>query len=317
MYLQEAAFAEEGFTVSGIVALPNDRPAARAVVMISSRFGFRREVLADNLGHYTIANLQGGTYQLTASNRADPDQYSDPVEVDLSRSDSKLINVNIFLRNRSLTGPLKGKQGRVLSLAEGTQHIPRFAKKEFDEAAKLRERKRYEPSLKRYGRAIELFPEYFQAFTERGSLLMTLGRLPEAAKDYRRALEINPRWGPALRGAGLCRFQQNRFAEAIQDLQKAADLEPGNGTNYYFMGLAWLGLDRPEQARADLEKALSLDSKAYVRAHVHLASVLIKEKRPEAAAQQLEIYLKAQPHPFDEEKLRALLKKLRDAAQAP
>ena len=81
------------------------------------------------------------------------------------------------------------------------------------------------------------------------------------------------------------------------------------------MGIAGVALDRRELARASLQKALSLDPTGSVRAHVHLASLLIKESRPQEAAQELEIYLEAVPNPFDGDKLRALLTQLRAQAK--
>lgn len=77
------------------------------------------------------------------------------------------------------------------------------------------------------------------------------------------------------------------------------------------MGIADVALDRDEQACAALQKALSIDPAGSVRAHVHLASLLIKENRPQEAAREIEVYLKAVPNPFDAEKLRALLFRLR------
>jgi predicted Zn-dependent protease len=78
-------------------------------------------------------------------------------------------------------------------------------------------------------------------------------------------------------------------------------------------GIAGVALDRREQARAALQKALSIDPTASVRAHVHLASLLIKERRPQEAAREIEAYLEAVPNPFDAEKLHALLAQLRAA----
>jgi tetratricopeptide (TPR) repeat protein len=125
--------------------------------------------------------------------------------------------------------------------------------------------------------------------------------------------QLKPPMNPALRGSGLCQFQQGNYSEAFEDLECAFDAEPENSTDYYFLGIAGVALVRREQAHAALEKALSIDPVASVRAHVHLASLLIRENRPQEAAQEIETYLKAVPNPFDGEKLRALLSKLRAA----
>jgi cytochrome c-type biogenesis protein CcmH/NrfG len=105
-------------------------------------------------------------------------------------------------------------------------------------------------------------------------------------------------------------------AIVIQDLERATDAEPGNATNCYYIGVDSVALDRREQARAALQEALSIDPVASVRAHVHHASLLIKENHPPEAAKEIEAYLQAVPDPFDAEKLRALLSQLRAAAKS-
>ncbi len=301
------------YVIYGRVSQPDGSPAARAVVKITNRMGFDREVNADDAGRYEISELPRGRYYLTAVNLSAPDQVSDPVMVELSLSSPYTVSALIYLRNKDAKSATEGKRPAVISLEEEKQDVPKAARKAFEQAMKLRGEEKYDDSLKKFSRSIELFPSYFQALSERGLLLLTMGRVGEAMKDFQHALELNARYGPALRGSGLGKFQQNRFADAVQDLELAADAEPGNATIYYFMGIADVALDRREEARAALLKALSIDPTTSVRAHVHLATLLIRERRPQEAAQELETYLNAVPNPPDAEKLRAILAELRTA----
>jgi len=301
------------YTISGRVMQPDNSAAIRAVVNITDQAGFNREVYADEAGRFEIKDLPRGRYHLTAMNPSAPDQSADPVVVELNFSSTYQVSAHIYLRNRDTKPATEQKKPGVVTLGEEREEAPKPARKAFERAMKLRGEQQYDLSLKSFNRSVELFPSYFQALAERGHLLMTMEKLPEALKDFQRALELNARYGVALRGLGLCKFQQGKYAEAIQDLEHAADAEPGNATNYYFMGIAGVALDRREQARAALQKALSIDPIASVRAHVHLASLLIKERRPQEAAREIEAYLEAVPNPFDAEKLHALLSQLRAA----
>jgi tetratricopeptide (TPR) repeat protein len=303
------------YTVGGRVAQPDDSPAMHAVVKISGESGIDRTVYADDLGRFEIRDLPTGRYYLSATNPAAADQHSEPVLVDLNHADSHFITINIFLRARATAVSREKRKPGVVTLAEEKQSAPKPARKAFEEALKLRNKKRYDQSLTQFGRSIELYPSYFQALAERGLLLMTMGNLPDARKDFERALQLNSRYGPALRGSGLCSFQQGKYAESADFLERAVDAEPGNATDYYFLGISDVALDRREQARAALEKALSLDPVASVRAHVHLASLLIKENRLQDAAHEIEVYLEAVPNPFDGDKLRTLLARLQAAAK--
>ncbi len=316
-YPLDAQDTRVSFIVAGRVTQPDGSAAARSVVRITGQSGLDRQVFTDDMGRFEIANLPRGRYHLSAVNPAATDQFTDPVELDLSRALSNRVSVNIFLRNNVIaTSPKEEKPG-VISVAEATQDVPKPARKAFERALKLRGAKQYEQSLESFNRSIELFPPFFQAFAERGHLLIAMGRAPDAAADFARALELNSRYGPALRGSGICKFQQGKYAEAVQDLARAADAEPGNATVYLFMGTSYVALDRREPARAALEKALSLDPSAAVRAHVHLANLYLKENRLQEAAGELQAYLKIVPDAPDAEKLRAIEAQLRARLQKP
>jgi tetratricopeptide (TPR) repeat protein len=299
------------YTIYGRVTQPDSSPAAHAVVKITNRMGFDREVNADDAGRYEISELSRGRYYLTAVNASAPDQVVDPVMVELSLATPYTVSANIYLRNKDTKAAPQKKQPAVVSVAEEKQDAPKPARKAFEQAMKLRNEQNYDESLKKFTRSIELFPSYFQALAERGHLLLTMGKVPEAMKDFQRALELNAHFGPALRGSGLGKFQQNKYAEAVQDLERAADVEPGNATDYYFMGIAEVVLDRREPARASLQKALSIDPASSVRAHVHLATLFIRENHPQEAIQELELYLKTVPNPPDKENLNVILSRLR------
>ncbi len=302
------------YTINGRVAQPDDQPAGRAVVKLTGETGFSQQVSADDTGRYELREVPVGRYFLTAVNPSAPNQYADRVEVDLNHADSHWVTINIFLRIRAASSD-EGRTPGVVSLAEEIQAVPKPARKAFEQALKLRGKKRYDQSLMKFDHSIELFPSYFQALAERGHLFIAMGRLPEAMKDFEQALRLNPHYGPAWRGVGLCEFQQNKYAQAVQDLERASNAEPSNATDFYFMGIACVALDRREQAVAALNKALSLDPAGSVRAHVHLASILIKENRLPEAAKEIETYLDAVPNPFDADRLRALLIRLRAASK--
>ncbi len=307
--------AQSPFTIYGIVRLPDGSPASRATVTIAGPTGLSRQAFTDDTGRYEIPNLPRGRYSLTATNPSDPDQFSELAQVDLSMTTGTRVIAHLYLHHKEKLEVPKEKQSGIISLAEAAQHVPKPAQKAFQQALNLRREQKLDESLKSFGKAIQAFPAYFQAIAERGHLLIAMNRPDDASGDFAKALELNERYGPALRGAGMCRFQQGKHIEAIQFLTRAADAEPGNAMNFLFMGVANLALDQREQARAALLKALSIDPVGANRAHVHLASLSMKENHPREAIREIETYLEAAPNPPDAEKLRAVLAQLR--AQAP
>jgi tetratricopeptide (TPR) repeat protein len=189
--------------------------------------------------------------------------------------------------------------------------VPKAAQKEFEKAVKLGENQQLDKALHSFNRSIELFPEYFQAITQRGHLRVTMRMFEEAEKDFARALELDSRYEPALRGAGICKLREGKYTDAIKDLEQAVSNEPRDAAAHLFLGFAYASIDRREDARAVLQKALNLDAAGSARAHVYLANLALKENRTNEAAAELETYLAAVPNAPDAEKLRALLYQLK------
>lgn len=303
------------FTIYGIVRLPNGEPASRVTVNVRSQSGLDRQAFSDDMGRYEIRDLPRGRYFLTVTNPQAPDQLTDPAEADTGRSLSGRVLVHLFLRAK--VDSTRETSGSVISVREAIQQIPKPAQKAYEQAIKYRSDRKLDQALDSLSRAIDLYPAYFQAFSERGHLRIGLGQIGDAAGDFEHALQINDRYEPALRGSGLCKFQQGNFAEAVRELEKALAVDPGVAATYLFLGVAQLAQDHRQPARLALQKALSLDPKGSTRARVHLANLLIKENRFLEAADELRAYLNAAPGAPDGEKLRALESQLRASVQKP
>ncbi len=303
------------YTIFGHVTLPDGSAASRVTINISSQGGFNRQVISSDAGLYEIDDVPRGRYTLNATNPAAPDQYSDQAEVDLTRFSMARVSADLHLRVGTKVEPARDKSSSGITVAEASQRVPKAAQKEYEKAVKLGQNQQLQRALQSFNRSIELFPEYFQAITQRGHLLVMLGQISEARKDFAHALEINARYEPAMRGAGICKLRESNYSGAVHDLEQAVSNEPRDATAYLFLGFAEAALDRREEARAAFEKALNLDPAGSARAHVYLASLALKENRSQEAAVELEAYLTKVPNAPDAEKLRALLVRLK--AKAP
>jgi tetratricopeptide (TPR) repeat protein len=298
------------YTVYGRVTLPDGTGASQVSITISGTSGFTRQVLSDDTGNYEFHDVPRGQYTLAAVNPAAPEQYSERAQVDISRLSPGRIAVNIYLRAGTKVEP--AKHGAGVSVAEAAQRIPKAALKEYEKGAKLGGEQKLEKALQSYNRAIEIFPEYFQAITERGHLLVAMGRIPEAREDFTRSLALNPGYEPALRGTGICSLREGKFLEAIKSFEEAVSNQPRDAAAYLFLGFACAAIERREEARAALTKSLNLDPVGSVRAHVQLARLDLKENRNAEAVAELETYLAAVPNAPDADKLRALLAELKN-----
>src|SRR5262249_19212345 len=151
--------------------------------------------------------LGSGRYRLSATNPDEPKQYSEPAESDTTRAFSNRLQVNIYLRLPQHNTETVYKPGTV-NVADAGQNIPRAARKAYEQGLKLQKENQVEKAFIAFNQAIELYPEYFQAMTERANLLMQQNKLIDAEADFERALQLNSKHSPALRGIGYCQIQQ-------------------------------------------------------------------------------------------------------------
>ncbi len=306
LFAQATSASPTPYVISGNVRLPDGSPARQVPVKLTNMTGFDRQTFTDDSGRYELRDLPRGHYFLSVSNPRDPEQFSDPAEVDTSRVYITRITANLYLRYRSVQTVQQPAGSPVISAKESAQRVPRKALKSFNQGIKLSQEARFKEAEQEFTRAIEIFPDYFQALSERGSLYIAQGRMSEASKDFKVALKIDPEYGPALRGFGICEFHAGRYADALNYLEKAVTAEPNVAKDYMLLGFTYGALDRWGAARMAFEQALSLDPEGSARAHFHLANIYIREKRPAEAISELDAYLAALPEAPDREKVLAL-----------
>jgi Flp pilus assembly protein TadD len=304
------------YTVQGQVSLPEGMAADRIVVTLVSNTGVPRQTYTTEQGRFEFQGIPEGGYVLSARSLTDARLSADGVEVDTTRTATGDLNVNLVLR-KDLSAHAAPRRAEAVSVAEVEQKVPKQARQAFKEALRHREEGRDDEAARSLGRAVALFPDYFQALAERGDLLIVAGKLPEAADDFARALKVNPRYGPALRGAGYCKLEKKEFEGAAEYLERATTARPDDANAYLLLGIAYSELDRREQAEAALVKALSFDTRRELRAHIHLGNLYAREGRYREAAEQLRRYLEANPGDPDAPALSEVEARWRARAAAP
>ena len=300
------------FIVTGSVSLPDGNPAARITVRITGQTGLNFETTTDNSGRYQF-QVPAGRYRLSAVNPQDPEQSAENVEADTSRTAGNRLLVNLYMRTAPAKRQGDAKPG-VISAAEASQQVPKEARKAYEDGLKLKGRNQIEKALASFDRAIELYPDYFQALAERGEVRITTNKIDGALGDFEQALRLNKDYGPALRSAGYCKLEQQHFAEAIDYLERATAIEPGIANSQLFLGIANLALDRREPAGRALTEALKIDSRRAVTAHIYLADLYTRENKFKDAADELRAYLTARPDAPNAQSLAAKEAELRSRA---
>jgi tetratricopeptide (TPR) repeat protein len=290
-------------------------PASQVVVTLITSAGVPRQTYTTEQGRFEFPGITEGSYSLTARSLSDPKMTAETVETDTSRTATDNLNVKLILRKEA--DATVNSRAKVVTLAEAEQKVPKQARKAFREAVKFRENGQPEKAFQSFSRAIELYPEYFQALAERGDLHVLQRKLSEAATDFERALKTNPRYAPALRGAGYCKLEKREFTEAAKYLEQAITIQPDYANAYLLLGITYLELDRREQAKAALIKALSFNTSRELRTHIYLGNLYAREGQYTEAAEELRKYLEANPADPDAADLKAVESQWRARAAAP
>lgn len=304
-----------GITVFGKVSLPDGQPAVRVWVKVEMNSGFKRDILTDDFGRYELRGLSAGRYQVSATNQAAPEQFSEPAASDSTRAFSNRLQIDVYLRLPMANATPPNKPGTI-SVAEATQTISKSARKAYEQGLKLQKENQPDKALTQFDQAISEYPEYFQALTERGNLRMARNQFAEANADFTAALKANEKHTPALRGLGYCQLQQKQFAAAIANLERAYAAAPEVGLTLMLLGYANLSVERYEPARQCLQEALRLDAKGAARAHVYLAEIFAHEQKFKEAAEGIQTYLKVNPQAADAAALKEMAEKWQTQSKA-
>jgi lipoprotein NlpI len=112
-----------------------------------------------------------------------------------------------------------------------------------------------------YNSAIELDPQYANAYADRGNAKGAKGDLDGAIADYNRTLELDPKNVYAYNNRGLTKQSNGDLYGAIADYNRTLELDPKNAYAYNNRGLAKDDKGDYDGAIADCNRAIELDSK--------------------------------------------------------
>jgi tetratricopeptide (TPR) repeat protein len=114
----------------------------------------------------------------------------------------------------------------------------------------------YESAIASYDKAIEVKPDYHEAWSNRGNSLSNLGRYEEAIASYDKAIEVKPDCHEAWNNRGFSLNNLGRDEEAIASYDKAIEVKPDYHNAWSNRGLSLKNLGRFEKAIASCDKAI-------------------------------------------------------------
>ncbi len=116
-----------------------------------------------------------------------------------------------------------------------------------------------------YDKAIQIKPDYHQAWYNRGNALDDLGRIEEEIASYDQAIQFKPDDPGAWYRRGRALDDLGRTEEALASYDKAIEIDPNYRSSWFSRGWVLDILGRNEEALASCDKAIELgEQSAYV-----------------------------------------------------
>jgi tetratricopeptide (TPR) repeat protein len=119
--------------------------------------------------------------------------------------------------------------------------------------------KDYTGAFEEYTKAIQLNPNFSEAYCNRGWVIYTQKQYRIAIVDFTKAIELDRKYEEAYYYRGLAYCSIVEFKSAIADFNKVIKLNPKNSDAYFDRGLAKRRLSHVHSAYNDLFKAVEVD----------------------------------------------------------
>ncbi|MGG6264453.1 tetratricopeptide repeat protein [Leptolyngbya sp. AN03gr2] len=104
----------------------------------------------------------------------------------------------------------------------------------FEQGMRHLRNRNYQPAIAEFNRAIQLDPNFKEAYSGRGFAQLQSGQLPQALESYNRILQIDPKAAIAYSGLALVRSRLGDERQARLDTEKSAALMAEQTTRHLY-----------------------------------------------------------------------------------
>jgi len=173
--------------------------------------------------------------------------------------------------------------------------VPKKALRAFADAERSTLEGNSAEAARRLERAIEIFPDYFEARCNLGIQYMRLGRRAEAVEQLEKAAETGPPSAIVMGNLSYAYFVTGRVSDAETAARKALAVDSSSRVAHFILGSALVQGVTPtslEKAREATDH-LRLGADASPVAHLGMARIYQAQNNPSRAKEELKLYLKS------------------------
>ena len=115
-----------------------------------------------------------------------------------------------------------------------------------------------EEAEKSYKKAIEIKPDFVEAYNNLGVVLKELSKFDEAELSYKKAIEINPNHISSHYNLGVMFDQLGDYQKSIDCLSNVLKIDPNSAVNHNNLGIMLQKLGRFDEAKVSYKKSIKL-----------------------------------------------------------
>ena len=279
--------------------------------------GMLAQTVTRNDGDFAFSNLATGEYEVEVTvagyeSAVQMARFNTPYRMNFA----EVLNIEVMIRPRA----------EAILAAPGTsfaQDVPSAARASYEKGiARLREGKSDE-GITMLREAISTFDDYFDAHFALGTEFFRQGKNNDALEQFERARQINERQDAVYFMFGMVMLRQQKFALAQRAFREASSLNANLAASHFYRGQALIELALRtsdeiqratdlEDAEKELNRAWELSSGRLTIVHLQRARIYERRGAREAAARELENYLRAAPESSQAGAIRTAITRLRN-----
>jgi len=314
-------------TIEGQVMSPEHRPLQNVRVFLQNdSYSEIRMAYTDATGRYKFEGLASAVYYVQV----------EPGELDYERQSQRVQAVS-FNRRRTPGGAPGGEIFRVdfvLKPKTSTerpadksvtgpkavvfyQDVPDAAKKEYERGVKRLDKGAFQNAVVSLERAIEVFPDYYNALELLGTEYVKREQYQPALPLLLHAVGVNKDGWRGFYSLGIAQCSLRQCGEGAKALRRAVELNPDSPNANMWLGIA---LAQDEGSRGEaiqaLEKVIRLAKDGIPGAYFYLGGLYAQNKQYREAADSFEAFLRLYPQAGEKDKIKKKIEEYRQKAKA-
>ena len=271
--------------------------------------GMTTQIQTDSRGKFDVVPLQKSRYTVTVHAAGFRDEATDVDQDTVPRAYIRMTLHEVAPPVTAAVSP--AASAAIVSMND--LNVPEAAHIEFEKGrGLLLDKHKSADSVKPFLKAIQLAPNFSQAYFLLGTAYMDMGKWNDAETELNRAVSFSDKLAPAYLELGSCLVEQKRFAEAEKPLLQGLELLPDASRGHYDLGRTYYSLNRFQEAEPHARKAVAIEP-TFPDAHVLLGNVLLRLRDGPGAVAEFEEYLRLAPNGSLAAPTQALVKKLKTA----